>query len=240
MTIVAQEETRNVAWSSDKTLFGQRMLLKMGWEHGKGLGRNQQGTCTNLRAIRREDGLGIGANTDAFGQDGFSTTCRNFHSLLASLKPEHGESDESEEAKKERKKKKKRQKKRKKREETSEDEGDKSVITLATNRVSAGHTRKMLESKNLTKKSKEDMAAIFGVKVSTYESSSIWGKLSSSTEPGTSSPELSGKESETLTNDVSKNKNKIQGEGAKIEKKTSKKRKRKDRELDGAKLTKKR
>ena len=224
MTIVAQEETRNTAWASDKSLFGQRMLLKMGWEHGKGLGKSQQGTRTNLRALRREDGLGIGANTDTFGQDGFSTTSRNFHGLLASLKPEHGDDgddDESDEAKRQRKKKKKRDKKRKKKEDADRDGGKESVITLATNRVSAGHSRKMLESKNLSKKSKEDMAAIFGMKVSAYESSSIWGKLSST--------EISGKKSKNSIEDASLEENKIETEGEKTKKKASKKRKRKDR-----------
>ena len=43
-----------------------------------------------------------------------------------------------------------------------------SKLTLPQNRVAAGHSRKMRESKNLVSKSAADMAAIFGVKVEDY------------------------------------------------------------------------
>lgn len=264
MTIVAQEDTRNNAWASDQSMFGQRMLLKMGWSHGKGLGKNQQGTSTNLRAIRREDGLGIGAKTDRFGGEGFSKTSRNFHGLLASLKAEHGEEGSEDEKKKRKREKKRDKKRRKKREEAGSDcdasstknmEGEQRSITLATNRVSAGHSRKMLASKDLANRSKEDMAAIFGVKVSTYESSSVWGRLSSSEEPAISSLVSSVKKDsneESASSDVlSANliENGLMNDiidkqrretKKKDKKKDKKKRKRKDCERDGVKSRKKR
>jgi len=259
MTIVAQEDTRNDAWAKDQSMFGQRMLMKMGWSHGNGLGKNQQGTSTNLRALRREDGLGIGAKTDKFGGDGFSTTSRNFHGLLATLKAEHGDEEEGREvAKKLKKKKKKRDKKRKRMEEIDSDSSEAGItksidgknpsITLATNRVSAGHSRKMLESKDLTKKSKEDMAAIFGVSASAYGSSSVWGRLSSSAEsvavPSVVSEKISSKKQLVLTDGALETLAKcstddeviIEKQTKKKEKKDrKKKRKRKDRELESDK-----
>jgi len=245
MTIVAQEDTRNDAWASDQSMFGQRMLLKMGWSKGKGLGKDQQGTSTNLRALRREDGLGIGAKTDTFGSDGFSTTSRNFHGLLASLKTEHGE-EGIEAVKKQKKREKKRDKKMKKKKK--EDGG--SSITLATNRVSAGHSRKMLESKDLGKKTKEEMAAIFGMKVSAYQSSSVWGRLSASNEPTVKSSISSVRKSDnkeaassdavskTLIEHIPPVDNIIGKQSRETKKKDRKKRKRKDCEDNGIKTRK--
>ena len=163
MVIKNDVDTRNEAWAKDKSSFGHRMLAKMGWEEGKGLGKNKQGTVNNLRAVKRAESLGIGATTDLHGDEGFHVTKNNFLGVLERLKQEHDT------GKMDKKKKKKRKKKA-----TKDSEG----ITLAQNRVNAGHARKMRESKDLSKKSKEDMAAIFGMKVDAYTAnSSVWGKL---------------------------------------------------------------
>ncbi len=189
MTIVASEDGRNAAWASDKSGFGHKMLAKMGWSEGKGLGKNKQGQTHNLRAIRREESLGIGASTDTHGSEGFSQTSANFHGVLAKLNAEHGSgsssgasSDEdsgsasgrnsSKKSKKEKKKKKsKSSKKAKKAEKKTKHRGKRdkdNKITLAQNRVAAGHARKMRDAKDLSSKSAADMAAIFGVKVEHY------------------------------------------------------------------------
>lgn len=188
MTIVASEDGRNAAWASDKSGFGHKMLAKMGWSEGKGLGKNKQGQTHNLRAIRREESLGIGASTDTHGSEGFSQTSANFHGVLAKLNAEHGSgsssgasSDEdsgsasgrssSKKSKKEKKKKSKSSKKAKKAEKKTKHRGKRdkdNKITLAQNRVAAGHSRKMRDAKDLSSKSDADMAAIFGVKVEHY------------------------------------------------------------------------
>ena len=95
MTIVASEDGRNAAWASDKSGFGHKMLAKMGWSEGKGLGKNKQGQTHNLRAIRREESLGIGASTDTHGSEGFSQTSANFRGVLAKLNAEHGSGSSS-------------------------------------------------------------------------------------------------------------------------------------------------
>lgn len=188
MTIVASEDGRNAAWASDKSGFGHKMLAKMGWSEGKGLGKNKQGQTHNLRAIRREESLGIGASTDTHGSEGFSQTSANFHGVLAKLNAEHGSgsssgasSDEdsgsasgrssSKKSKKEKKKRSKSSKKAKKAEKKTKHRGKRdkdNKITLAQNRVAAGHSRKMRDAKDLSSKSDADMAAIFGVKVEHY------------------------------------------------------------------------
>ena len=203
MTIVATEDTRNSAWADDKFNFGRKMLMKLGWKEGKGLGKSQQGQTNSLRAIRREESLGIGASTDSHGSEGFSQTSANFHRVLAKLNEEHGgnSSDDSGSDKssgKSNKKKRKSKKKsgnpnsggdkdvsaRKKKHRSKYDKGDKlagnctrkrklekkgSGLTLAQNRVAAGHSRKMREAKDLNSKSAADMAAVFGVKVEHYK-----------------------------------------------------------------------
>jgi hypothetical protein len=180
MTIVATVDTRNSQWSQDPSSYGRKMLEKMGWKgDSHGLGKNQQGTTTNLRAIRRSESLGIGAETDAFGSKGWEDTNRGFHGVLASLQKEYGginaDANDEETKKRRRKEEKKRKKKEEKQKSKakSRDGGsvsDGSTLRLAQNKVQAGHARKMREAKDIRNKSAEDMAAVFGVKADFYKS----------------------------------------------------------------------
>ena len=223
MTIVSGPDSRNEQWASDKSAFGQRMLKKMGWTEGKGLGKNQQGTNTNLRAIRREEGLGIGAKTDTFGDDGFSKTSKNFHGVLATLQAEHREGNKSG------KKSKKNKKKKKETSKELQNNDSSSSLTLSQKRVTAGHAKKMRKSKDLTTKSKEDMAAIFGMKVEDYQSNSVWGKLSSLGQTLTSSTDNEKDDQNTA---VSSSDTPIREIEDKKRRKAKKKRKRVDKDDD--------
>mmetsp|Transcript_10896 Transcript_10896/g.21209 ORF Transcript_10896/g.21209 Transcript_10896/m.21209 type:complete len:243 (+) Transcript_10896:138-866(+) len=169
MTIVATQDTRNSEWANAPNSYGRKMLEKMGWKgDGAGLGKNQQGTSTHLRAVRRADSLGIGAETDAFGDKGWQESSRGYQSVLASLQQEYsnGNGSDDSDAKKKRKKE---EKKRKKKEEKKRKIGESGVVRLARNKVQAGHARKWREAKDLSNKSSEDMAAIFGVKADFYK-----------------------------------------------------------------------
>lgn len=197
MTIVASQETRNSEWANNS--FGRKMLEKMGWKgDGVGLGKNQQGTSTHLRAIKRAESLGIGAETDAFGDSGWQQTNAAFHGVLANLKKEHSNissgSDDGDDSKEARRKRKKEEKKRKKKEEkrrakaaaaAAADGGSSSAsgsgIRLAQNKVQAGHARKMREAKDIRNKSTEDMAAIFGVKADFYKQPREWTTTTTTT-----------------------------------------------------------
>lgn len=195
MTIVDTTDTRNSAWASDTSTFGRKMLDKMGWKgSGNGLGKNQQGTSTNLRVVRRAESLGIGAESDTFGGKGWNDTNAGFHGVLASLKREYstvsgsGSGSENDEDGAAKKKRKKEEKKRKKKEEkrraknnsgnSSSSEGNNGV-RLPQNKVQAGHARKMREAKDIRNKSAEDMAAIFGVKADSYKQPREWVQGSS-------------------------------------------------------------
>jgi Pin2-interacting protein X1 len=139
MTIVATEDSRNGEWKIGNK--GASLLKKMGWTEGQGLGRDKQGTSVALRAVKRsEETLGIGASSaDIHGSSGWSETSDSFASVLANLKQQHSD-------------KKKKSKKKK------------NNLTLARNKVTAGHAQKMREAKCLKNKSDEEMAAIFGNK----------------------------------------------------------------------------
>ncbi|KAK0096407.1 hypothetical protein PV326_005571 [Microctonus aethiopoides] len=51
---------RGKQWSDDSNKFGQKMLEKMGWTSGKGLGAKEQGMTDHIRAKYKDDQAGIG------------------------------------------------------------------------------------------------------------------------------------------------------------------------------------
>ena len=185
MVIVSTKDTRNLAWATDSTAFGHRMLSKMGWKGGdSGLGKNQQGASTSLRAVRLGASRGIGAESDTFGEQGWQEMNAGFHGVLASLKKEHGVGTARERKKRKNEKKRKGKGERGERGDgaesggkgSSSDEGAKSdMLRLPQNKVQAGHARKMREAKDLRSKSSADMAAILGVKAEFYQRPQEWG-----------------------------------------------------------------
>lgn len=159
MVIVAIEDTRNSEWSKSTTGFGQKMLSKMGWSDGQGLGKNGQGNNLHLRAIRRaEETQGIGVTIDNTGSNGWDKTNTNFQSILTSLQQNHIPNNDDDDDDNDNKKKKKKSKNGKRKKKTD--------LILAQNRVTTGHSKKWRNAKDLSTKSREDIAAIFGTTVS--------------------------------------------------------------------------
>ena len=79
-------DTLNKAWARDKSRFGFAMLAKMGWQEGKGLGRNEDGMTTNIRVTKRTDALGIGAApAGSGGEAALTAAVSDYNALLASL-----------------------------------------------------------------------------------------------------------------------------------------------------------
>jgi hypothetical protein len=136
MTIVATEDTRNLAWRNNN--IGANLLQKMGWQEGEGIGK-RAGSATALRAMKRQDGLGIGAKMHSEG--GKSESTDHFAAVLANLQTHH----EPEEPNKKSKKTKL----------------SLAKLSLPQNKVTAGHAQKMRAAK-FGEKSAEDMACIFG------------------------------------------------------------------------------
>merc|ERR1712194_907207 len=89
---------------------------------------------------------GLGSTTDHQGFDGWEKTNSNFQSVLTSLRKNHCKVDTT---------------------TTLEKNKNKTIqsrkkLVLAKNKVTAGHARKMRQSKDLSCKRPEDLSAIFG------------------------------------------------------------------------------
>ncbi|KAF9436811.1 PIN2/TERF1-interacting telomerase inhibitor 1 [Entomortierella beljakovae] len=71
-------DPRNLHWANDTNKFGFKMMEKMGWSQGKGLGANEDGVQEHVKVRLKEDKIGVGAtkksinnwlgNTDAFSK----------------------------------------------------------------------------------------------------------------------------------------------------------------------------
>ncbi|CEP17916.1 hypothetical protein [Parasitella parasitica] len=72
------QDPNNLFWSKDESKFGFRMLQKMGWAPGKGLGVKEDGKKEHVKIKLKDNTLGVGAtkknidnwlgNTDAFSR----------------------------------------------------------------------------------------------------------------------------------------------------------------------------
>uniref|UniRef100_U9T7D0 G-patch domain-containing protein n=1 Tax=Rhizophagus irregularis (strain DAOM 181602 / DAOM 197198 / MUCL 43194) TaxID=747089 RepID=U9T7D0_RHIID len=76
-------DPRNLTWSNDKTQFGYKMLSKMGWSPGKGLGINEDGEKEYIKPSFKQDNLGIGATKKSI--DNWLDNSSAFDKLLKGL-----------------------------------------------------------------------------------------------------------------------------------------------------------
>lgn len=77
-------------WEEEKGGFGYRMMQRMGWERGSGLGRERQGTTEFVRAKRKRDGAGLGADKNKANETWVAATGM-FNDLLKRLNAAAGE-----------------------------------------------------------------------------------------------------------------------------------------------------
>jgi Pin2-interacting protein X1 len=81
-----------VCIGADKSKFGYKMLQKMGWKEGKGLGKDEDGMDTHVHIKKRsemESSLGIGAAIDKGGNIGWTKTSGGFDDILAQLNEQY-------------------------------------------------------------------------------------------------------------------------------------------------------
>lgn len=133
-------DPRNTAWSNDDSKFGQRMLEKMGWSKGKGLGAQEQGATDHIKVQVKNNHLGLGATIN--NEDNWIAHQDDFNHLLAELNTCHGQEKTDSSDNKEKK---------------SFSLEEKSKI--AKNRV---HYMKFTKGKDLSSRSKTDLDCIFG------------------------------------------------------------------------------
>jgi len=55
-------DPQNLSWVKDRDRFGYRMLATMGWSEGKGLGVKEDGITKHVKAVKRQETLGLGAD----------------------------------------------------------------------------------------------------------------------------------------------------------------------------------
>ncbi|KAG1666825.1 PIN2/TERF1-interacting telomerase inhibitor 1 [Nymphon striatum] len=69
--------------------YGQKMLEKMGWSKGKGLGKNEDGIVENLKVKLKDDNTGVGYTDDNWNahQDEFSAFLKNLNDKHKSAVP---------------------------------------------------------------------------------------------------------------------------------------------------------
>ena len=167
--------------------FGMRLLEKMGWVEGRGLGKRQDGISRHIHARKRAVGVGVGADArrDASGANATDWTMNTvaFDDVLRSLNRAHSVDDvcaggdgavasssssgggEEEAAEKKKKKEKKRAatKEEKKAAKKAAKRAKKNEIVVNRTTVShAGRYQKRESQKMVKNYSAEDLGAILG------------------------------------------------------------------------------
>ena len=109
---VGIKNMQNAAWAQDKTGFGYKMLLKMGWKEKEGLGKDGEGRIEAVKVTKRADARGLGAEKEDSNNHGWTETAQSFTGVLASLKEKYGAVNTKKKAKKEKKKEEKKKKRK--------------------------------------------------------------------------------------------------------------------------------
>ncbi|KAI9002268.1 G-patch domain-containing protein [Gaertneriomyces semiglobifer] len=79
-------DPQNKAWVGDKSKFGYKMLQKMGWSEGTGLGLHGHGQTEHVKVRLKEDTLGVGAEKRS--GDNWLENNSGFEELLKKLNSE--------------------------------------------------------------------------------------------------------------------------------------------------------
>ncbi|XP_030200458.1 PIN2/TERF1-interacting telomerase inhibitor 1 [Gadus morhua] len=133
-------DPRNSAWSKDESKFGQKMLERMGWSKGKGLGRSQQGSTEHIKVKVKNNNLGLGTN--ASYEDNWIAHQDDFNQLLADLNTCHSQPNEKK--------------------TPSEDQKSFSLEEKSKTSKKRVHYMKFTKGKDLSNRSKTDLNCIFG------------------------------------------------------------------------------
>ncbi|NXD68293.1 PINX1 inhibitor, partial [Eolophus roseicapillus] len=133
-------DPRNSAWSKDESKFGQKMLEKMGWSKGKGLGAQEQGNTEHIKVQVKNNTLGLGATINY--EDNWIAHQDDFNQLLAELNDCHGQGET----------------------ESSVNNQKKtfSLVEKSKSSKKRVHYMKFAKGKDLSSRSEGDLSCIFG------------------------------------------------------------------------------
>ncbi|XP_074847584.1 PIN2/TERF1-interacting telomerase inhibitor 1 [Carettochelys insculpta] len=132
-------DPRNSAWSKDESKFGQKMLEKMGWSKGKGLGVQEQGSTEHIKVQVKNNTLGLGAAINH--EDNWIAHQDDFNQLLAELNNCHGPGES---------------------EPSSEQKKAFSLEEKSRTSKKRVHYMKFAKGKDLSSRSEDDLSCIFG------------------------------------------------------------------------------
>nr|CAB3264889.1 PIN2/TERF1-interacting telomerase inhibitor 1-like [Phallusia mammillata] len=136
-------DPRNSAWSNDDQRYGVKMLEKMGWNKGKGLGMNEDGGTSHVKVSHKADNRGLGCSLSY--ENNWVAHQDDFSSLLNQLNTDHDKQQEN------------------------KPNSNLNVADLETQSKSQKvlHYQKFSKGKNLALYKQEDMSAIFGCPIKT-------------------------------------------------------------------------
>lgn len=93
--------TQNKAWAEsiecmyisflDTSRFGYKLLEKMGWAEGKGLGKNNSGQLTHVQVKKKGDTLGLGVDDSNLANKHFLSAATSYNEILKKLNKQHSE-----------------------------------------------------------------------------------------------------------------------------------------------------
>ncbi|XP_008300418.1 PIN2/TERF1-interacting telomerase inhibitor 1 [Stegastes partitus] len=177
-------DPRNSSWSNDDSKFGQKMLERMGWSKGKGLGRTEQGSTDHIKVRVKNNSYGLGA--DASHEDNWIAHQDDFNQLLAQLNSCHSQSSSSEPA-------------------AEEQKGFSLEEKSKTSRKRV-HYMKFTKGKDLSSRSETDLNCIFGKRSRTVKASEQDGSSSDSQtdSDGAATPAATPAASELDTESITK------------------------------------
>ncbi|KAK9956078.1 hypothetical protein ABG768_013834 [Culter alburnus] len=131
-------DPRNSSWSNDESKFGQKMLESMGWAKGKGLGKSEQGSTEHIKVKVKNNKMGLGTNIN--NEDNWIAHQDDFNQLLAELNNCHGQTHTD---------------------NPTQEQGFSLVEKSKTSKKRV-HYMKFTKGKDLSSRSKTDLACIFG------------------------------------------------------------------------------
>jgi len=139
---------RGNLWANDESKFGQKLMEKMGWEKGNGLGANQDGRVDNIKVKHKDNQKGVGF-------DGHDDTWLNhqedFQAVLAALNVEHGVAGK----------------------DLNEEEKKVSLESISRKSKRRVHYQKFVKGKDSSNYSAEDMSCILGTKSDKLKSKQV-------------------------------------------------------------------
>ncbi|XP_072015311.1 PIN2/TERF1-interacting telomerase inhibitor 1-like [Amphiura filiformis] len=138
-------DPRNRMWSDDQNKFGKRMLEKMGWQSGKGLGANEDGKTDHIKVSLKNNTLGVGCTPSH--DDNWIAHQDDFNDILATLNQDHSKEDSNED-----------------KATVSDDATSKSLEERSKKSRSRVHYKKFTRGKDFSRYGATDINCILGVR----------------------------------------------------------------------------